>query len=81
MAPSRRRCASTHASASSSRGWPRAKLALLRLTDAGALDPTFGTGGKVFGVNDGDETRGAKQVVFRNDGKINVIGSSFVPVG
>jgi uncharacterized delta-60 repeat protein len=46
---------------------------LARLTTAGALDPTFGTGGKVM-VNLPGSNDGADDVLIRGDGRILVAG-------
>ena len=48
---------------------------MVRYLADGALDPTFGTGGKV--ITDFDEdTDEAKEVIFEKDGPIVVVGET-----
>ena len=53
-------------------------LALARYNADGSLDPTFGSGGRVSGCEEG--APGAQAVVLQPDGKVVTVGSSLLSV-
>ena len=56
-------------------GYHRGNFALVRYTAAGALDPSFGTGGKVFSSNSSTEQQ-INAIALQGDGKTVVAGFS-----
>lgn len=56
-------------------GYHRGNFALVRYTATGALDPSFGTGGKVFSSTMGPDQQ-ANAIALQSDGKIIIAGHS-----
>lgn len=57
-------------------GASRGKFALVRYTPAGALDPSFGSGGKVFTTSSSAGEESVNAIATQGDGKIVVAGQS-----
>jgi uncharacterized delta-60 repeat protein len=60
---------------------PTASLALARYTSAGALDPTFGTGGKVITTLGNNDYSWVAALALQTDGKIVAVGNNGITGG